>query len=474
MTTRPGPMTVVSPAVEASRLRLLLAATAAANGVVVAAPDRATLLDRFCHTLVASGAFAMAWIGADEDGDGWLERLAVAGDESSYTDGIRVATTDAPEGHGPTGTAARTGRPFVCRDVAADARLRPWREAYMRAGFRSSAAFPLRSQMLPSGVLTVYAAVPRAFGRDEVRVLEQLAATIGLALDALIARAERKAAELGLQVSETLRQRMLEGVDAIISYQESADDRPILSPQTERILGYPPDEIAPFPVWMAIVHPDDLPACLQGWDQARSSWDMTYRVRRADGVWIWVDDRGLRIPHDDGRGPGMFAIVVDVTDRERTTDALRRSEERFGELFGGVDALLHYRCPDEGVELLSPVGERMLGYPVKELADPAFWSSLVHPDDLAACREHWDAPGDGWAMEYRMRRSDGAWIWVRDTVRRVAPKGEAPRLFGLVSDITASRSAAEALRGSEDRLQRTIDGVDAIIGYPGPERKHRS
>ena len=86
----------------AVRLRIFLDTMLAATRAIVGAPDTRTLVGDACAALVAHSAFILAWIGADEDGDGWMERLAVAGDTVGYTDGIRISVADVPEGRGPT------------------------------------------------------------------------------------------------------------------------------------------------------------------------------------------------------------------------------------------------------------------------------------------------------------------------------------------------------------------------------------
>ena len=80
-------------------------------------------------------------------------------------------------------------------DVLSDERMLPWRERYLAHGWRAGASFPLRSEALPGGVLNVYAPVAGAFGPDEAAVLEDLAATIGFALDALAEKAALEASE---------------------------------------------------------------------------------------------------------------------------------------------------------------------------------------------------------------------------------------------------------------------------------------
>ena len=62
-------------------------------------------------------------------------------------------------------------------------------------GFRSSAATPIRRQHRIIGALNVYSDEPRAFGADEVMLLEKLATDLGIAID-------RRAAERALRESE--------------------------------------------------------------------------------------------------------------------------------------------------------------------------------------------------------------------------------------------------------------------------------
>ena len=154
---------------------------------------------------------------------------------------------------------------------------------------------------------------------------------------------------------------MLEGVDAIIAYQEAAGETPILSPQAERILGYRCEEIAPFPAWRAATHPDDLPRCRAAWDGAGGAWDLTYRVRRADGAWIWVHDAARRVA-PGGSAPRTFGVVTDITGSREASEALRASEERYRLLVdGAVDGILVSDADDRYVEA-NPAVCRMLGY----------------------------------------------------------------------------------------------------------------
>jgi PAS domain S-box-containing protein len=82
--------------------------------------------------------------------------------------------------------------------------------------------------------------------------------------------------------------------------------------------------------WTDGVHSDDLPRCIQVYLDAfarRETFEMEYRLRRHDGEYRWILDRGT--PSYDGAGTfrGYIGSCVDVTERVRATAELRRRNE---------------------------------------------------------------------------------------------------------------------------------------------------
>jgi PAS domain S-box-containing protein len=108
--------------------------------------------------------------------------------------------------------------------------------------------------------------------------------------------------------------------------------------------------------------------------------------------------------------------------------------------------------------------ERILGEPPAELTGGReAWEARVHPEDLAAFRaetEHVVSTKDPFHLEYRIRRSDGEYVCVRDEgffVRQAA--GERPRVVGFVVDVTQERRLAEHVKQSQ-----RIDAVGRLAG----------
>jgi signal transduction histidine kinase/CHASE3 domain sensor protein len=173
--------------------------------------ERDDLFRAVCRIAVEDGLFRMAWVGTVNPGTGAVEPAAFAGFEDGYLGRIHIATTDTPEGRGPTGRALRERRHFVCSDIASDPHLPPWRDDALARGYRSSAAFPIQFGDSVVGVFTVYAGEPGFFDEEIVAALSEAASEISFALESMDREARRHHAEEDLRsLNENLERRVAE------------------------------------------------------------------------------------------------------------------------------------------------------------------------------------------------------------------------------------------------------------------------
>ncbi len=81
--------------------------------------------------------------------------------------------------------------------------------------------------------------------------------------------------------------------------------------------------------WAEGVHPDDLQRCLDiylGHFHRHATFEMEYRLRRADGAWRWIFDRGVAMYGPAGEFTGYIGSCIDVTERVAAQAALAEAQ----------------------------------------------------------------------------------------------------------------------------------------------------
>ena len=218
---------------------------------IAAAEDEQALLQVICEVVVKAG-YRMAWTGL-LTADGGITLSNIAGDSQEYIDSIRRPLAEDPDRLRTIDAALKSGRPVVANDFRQDANL-PWRDEALRHGFNAKVALPLVHDERVIGVLNVYAAEADAFDGEELALLEGLAHSVLVALQALRHRAGRATAEAALY----LRQRAIEAsANAIVITSATQRGFPVeyVNPAYERMTGYSAEEMLGRS--LAILHRDD-------------------------------------------------------------------------------------------------------------------------------------------------------------------------------------------------------------------------
>jgi PAS domain S-box-containing protein len=245
------------------------------------------------------------------------------------------------------------------------------------------------------------------------------------------------------------------------------------SPHGYRTLGYDAED----PDWLSltyedILHPDDRDRVLHAWRhavQTGETFELEYRQVGNEGRVVWVHDRATLVS-DRGRRSHWQGIVLDVTARVDAETAARVARRRFETIEGQLPVVVYAVSDDlEPASLyISPNAVDVLGHPASEyLEGRQVFPAFVHPEDRAEVAASWDR---AWAKKtpfdagYRVTKSDGTIVWVRDTCQPLrTPDGGVGFWQGVMLDVTAERLARLELEASEARRRALVENLPAVV-----------
>src|SRR5436309_5758315 len=199
-----------------------------------------------------------------------------------------------------------------------------------------------------------------------------------------------------------------------------------------KILGFPSlESLLETRVGDLYQDPEDRRRWQQAIAAAASAQSFEARVRRFDGVVIWVRFTVRAFRGDDGEILRYEGALEDITDRHRAEEALRASEERFRSLVQNASDLICILDAQGIVRYESPSHGRVLGSEPEEHVGRSL-PELVHPEDRTvlenALRQLVEEPREIVTFEYRLLHRDGGWRALESTASNLLGQPAGARI----------------------------------------------
>ncbi|HEX5725634.1 MAG TPA: EAL domain-containing protein, partial [Longimicrobiaceae bacterium] len=215
----------------------------------------------------------------------------------------------------------------------------------------------------------------------------------------------------------------------------------------EALTGYAREELLGMEPW-TVVHPDHRElvrerglARLRG-EEVPTGYEV--RIVRKGGEQRWVElTAGLVVHHGE---PAALGTAFDVTQRKRTEEALRDSEERYRTLFEeSRDAIYMSTLSGEVIDANQAAFD-LFGYAPEELVGGNVGDLYLHDADRQRFRDEILRTGFVRDYELRLRCKDGTVIdaLLSATLRRDR-QGRPAGFQGIIHDITERKRVEEQL-----------------------------
>jgi two-component system cell cycle sensor histidine kinase/response regulator CckA len=214
--------------------------------------------------------------------------------------------------------------------------------------------------------------------------------------------------------------------------------------------------------------------------KAKGRHEIEVRMRRKSGADFYAHLSLSLLRDQEGAVNGMIGYAIDITDRRRTEQMLRDSEERFRRLAENAqDVIFRYGFgPTPGFDYISPAVTTMTGLtPEAYYADPELFLTVVHPEDRPLiARVFQDRTVIGRPLVLRCMHADGTLVWTE--LRNVPVYDGAGNLVaveGIARDITHLKRTETELRARAQQQVVVAElGQRALAGSDLSELMHTS
>jgi len=285
---------------------------------------------------------------------------------------------------------------------------------------------------------------------------------------------ERKRAEQALRESEEKYRDLVENLTAVIYTTDLEGNITYVSPVFENLYGH---EAAAFQgrSFVDFIHPDDLEQVTNSYNRVLDGEESPMEFRlvlewSSEVRWVRSHNKPIR---EENRLVGIQGFLTDITDQKLAAEALRRSEEKFRQIYekaplgiisydaeGRITGMNKAALDIFGLADASQAGAPLLtddpSLPAEARKRLRMGKPLTYqgPFDFTAARKK---------SHYQTTRSGTAYLNVILTSLGSTPEGSPAGYFLLVEDITKRKATEDDLKRSEERYRLVAENVWDVI-----------
>ncbi len=219
-----------------------------------------------------------------------------------------------------------------------------------------------------------------------------------------------------------------------------------------KLLGYTPDEYKNLNI-IKVSNRHTMETWTKRFEELKNGPNKPYitALVKKDQSWVYVEIRSEIIVYEDIEL--CFSSIIDVTEQLKAEEKLKRSNQRYEYATLATSDVI-WEADLAKKEIF--ISKNFTTFFHHEVADGwmpienNIWRQNIHRDDMDFIMENQytllasDTSNNKWEGEYRLRKADGSFAFVRDKTFAIKDEnGKIVRMIGAMQDITKQKEAAE-------------------------------
>ena len=286
---------------------------------------------------------------------------------------------------------------------------------------------------------------------------------------------QRKQMEEDLARERELFKRLFETMPVMSTIYDPETRSILINKEIEKLTGWKQEEVTVESLLHALYPDPDYMREVLGKIAAAAStheW-VEVKIHTRDGRVLDTLWANISIMNGDKLITGI-SLGIDITERKRMADAIRKSEERYRALVSQATAGIAESDMQSRLTFVNPRFCEMLGYTEAEVLGKTIWE-LTYTDDVEQNKflfQRMLDDGKPYDFEKRFVRKDGSHVWTSVSVSPIHDVSGTPRGgVGVIVDINERKRMEDALHLENQRFMKFIDSniVGIVIGGPNGE-----
>ncbi|HIH94823.1 TPA: PAS domain S-box protein [Methanosarcina acetivorans] len=276
-----------------------------------------------------------------------------------------------------------------------------------------------------------------------------------------------KRAEEKLRRSEEIYSVATEQTGQLVYDYDLRTNRCNWSGAIKEVTGYSLEEIQNLGkyFWITSIQPLSMKHVderLQTMNKTGDRFKEELRLRRKDGIYIDVENKGVCLKDNEGYPYEVIGVLKDITDWNLAIKKVEESEEKYRSFIQNFRGIVFQLDENFVPVFLNGAVEEITGYREEEFTSRIKWKDIIHPDDLSlvlkAEEKIRNSPSPSYGdIEYRIKHRDGRVRCVSEIYQKINSRNGKPEFYqGTIYDVTQKKEMEKFLENIEAARKKEI------------------